>query len=221
MNTQFIIYLTTNLITGKKYIGLHSKNNPNYFGSGTLLLKAIKKYGKNNFKKEILAESDDIIEANKLERYFIDIYDAVNSNDFYNLSYGGENIAGRTHSLETCYKISNGLKNTYKNNDELRYRVGTANRGKKSSDIKKYKISKSNTGKYRTDECKRNLSEIAKERYNNDGMKYPSLINIETGKIIQPGINVRRLAKELNINHSNLRNVIIGKRKSCSKWQIL
>ena len=40
-----IIYKTTNLVNGKIYIGQDSNNNPNYYGSGTLLHKAIKKYG--------------------------------------------------------------------------------------------------------------------------------------------------------------------------------
>jgi hypothetical protein len=56
MRTQLQIYITTNLINGKQYIGLHSKNNKSYLGAGTLLLKAIKKYGKENFSKEILKE---------------------------------------------------------------------------------------------------------------------------------------------------------------------
>ena len=50
-----IIYLTTNNINGKKYIGLDTRNNPNYYGSGTLITMALKKYGRKNFTKEILA----------------------------------------------------------------------------------------------------------------------------------------------------------------------
>ena len=49
-----IIYKTTNLINNKIYIGQDSRNNPYYYGSGTIITLAIKKYGKNNFKKEIL-----------------------------------------------------------------------------------------------------------------------------------------------------------------------
>ena len=38
-----IIYKTTNLITGKIYIGQDSKNNPKYLGSGKYLNLSIKK----------------------------------------------------------------------------------------------------------------------------------------------------------------------------------
>ena len=48
-----VIYCTTNLINGKKYIGSDTNNNPYYLGSGVSIIKAIKKYGRNNFKKEI------------------------------------------------------------------------------------------------------------------------------------------------------------------------
>ncbi len=41
-----IIYITTNLLNGKKYIGKDEKNNPSYLGSGKLLKLAINKHGK-------------------------------------------------------------------------------------------------------------------------------------------------------------------------------
>lgn len=52
---DYYIYMTTNLINGKKYIGQHKgKVNDSYLGSGTTITKAIQKYGKENFKKDIL-----------------------------------------------------------------------------------------------------------------------------------------------------------------------
>ena len=45
------IYLTTNLVNNKKYIGQHRSStfDPSYLGSGTLFVKALKKYGKKKF----------------------------------------------------------------------------------------------------------------------------------------------------------------------------
>ncbi len=85
-----VIYCTTNLINGKKYIGLDSNNNPEYLGSGTYFKRAIKKYGKENFKKQILENCstwDLLLES---EIYWIDYFGAVKSDLFYNICFGGE-----------------------------------------------------------------------------------------------------------------------------------
>ena len=47
-----IVYKTTNLINGKIYVGKYEGNRENYLGSGYILKKAIKKYGRENFKRE-------------------------------------------------------------------------------------------------------------------------------------------------------------------------
>ena len=53
---KYLIYKTTNLINGKYYIGKHETDdiNDDYLGSGIALLAAIKKYGRENFTKEVL-----------------------------------------------------------------------------------------------------------------------------------------------------------------------
>lgn len=94
------IYLTTNLINDKKYIGKRTikegldPNNDLYLGSGTLIKKAIEKYGEKNFKKEILKFVISEEELNSSEIEFISEYNAVNSDDFYNILPGGmgENV---------------------------------------------------------------------------------------------------------------------------------
>lgn len=85
-----IIYLTTNLINGKIYVGQDSKNNPNYFGSGKSIQIAIEKYGRQNFHKEILqyCSSDD--ELNEMEIYWIDKLESTKRGIGYNICIGGK-----------------------------------------------------------------------------------------------------------------------------------
>ena len=85
------IYLTTNLVNNKKYIGQHRSStfDPSYLGSGTLFVKALKKYGSKNFSQEILCECETYEELDDKEIYYISLYDAVRSNEFYNISLGG------------------------------------------------------------------------------------------------------------------------------------
>ena len=85
------IYLTTNLITNEKYIGKHcGDENDNYLGSGKILQRAIKKYGKENFKREILYISKNAQENNEKEKEFIKVFNAVEDRTFYNISKGGD-----------------------------------------------------------------------------------------------------------------------------------
>ena len=48
------IYIVTNKINGKIYVGQSTKSDPTYFGSGVSINRAIAKYGKENFKKEVI-----------------------------------------------------------------------------------------------------------------------------------------------------------------------
>ena len=41
-----IIYKTTNLVNGKIYVGQTTRDDENYIGSGSVLLQAVKKYGR-------------------------------------------------------------------------------------------------------------------------------------------------------------------------------
>lgn len=117
-----IIYKTTNLINGKFYVGKDSKNSPDYLGSGILLNAAIKKYGKDNFIKEILESVTNIEELDIREIYWINELNATERNIGYNLTNGGTggdtysknpnydniiiNLKKRRHTEETKKKIS-------------------------------------------------------------------------------------------------------------------
>jgi len=87
-----LIYLITNKINGKKYIGKQlNENKKNYLGSGVVIKKAIKKYGKDNFIKEILCcgiSDENLLSRTEIE-YLIK-YNVKDSEDFYNLIIGGQ-----------------------------------------------------------------------------------------------------------------------------------
>ena len=54
------VYMTTNLINGKRYIGQRKyyEGNDEYLGSGNLIRAAVQKYGKDNFSRVILAQCE-------------------------------------------------------------------------------------------------------------------------------------------------------------------
>ncbi|WP_445480364.1 hypothetical protein ACULLL_09415 [Lysinibacillus irui] len=91
------IYVTTNKINGKKYIGkcIYGRVNnwENYLGSGVYLKRAIKKYGKENFERKIIINACSEEELNELEEYYLNYFDVVNSTEYYNIkltSIGGD-----------------------------------------------------------------------------------------------------------------------------------
>ena len=106
------IYLTTNTINGKIYVGQHSTNNleDGYIGSGTLLKLALQKYGKNNFSKEILAYTDTQNKLDYLEKFYIRKYKSRELKNGYNLTDGGSGFCGLVLTDEHRRKIAEKLK---------------------------------------------------------------------------------------------------------------
>jgi hypothetical protein len=103
-----IIYLTTNLINQKIYVGVHSTYNleDGYIGSGVGLKRAIKKYGKHNFNRQILYYCLDASHAYEFESQIVNI-EFINSPSTYNQVIGGEyNKLYRNHSELTKSKVS-------------------------------------------------------------------------------------------------------------------
>jgi hypothetical protein len=90
----YTIYKTTNLINNKIYIGLHTTNklNDGYLGSGIFLKKAIKKYGYQNFKKEILYVFDNKKDMITKEKEIVN-EEFILRKDTYNMSKGGYGLS--------------------------------------------------------------------------------------------------------------------------------
>jgi len=87
---NYTIYKTINKTNGKYYIGMHRTKNPNdnYLGSGVALKKAIEKYGKENFEKEVLFVFKTDEEMKEKENELI-TEDVVNDKMSYNMTLGG------------------------------------------------------------------------------------------------------------------------------------
>lgn len=134
-----IIYKTTNLVNGKIYIGQSiNDDDHNYIGSGTYIKKAIKKYGKDNFKKEIIERCDSKENLNNRELFWIRHYGTTNRNVGYNVATWSDGLfsiesrerqksfLGRKHSTKTKEKIRmalTGKPKTQRHIESMRSRV--------------------------------------------------------------------------------------------------
>ena len=98
-NMKYLIYKITNNVNGRYYIGRHRTNNINdhYMGSGKAIINAIKKYGTDNFSKEIIAETWNESDLWELEKLLVN-EEIVKDPKSYNMSYGGKHYL---HGLKT------------------------------------------------------------------------------------------------------------------------
>ena len=149
---MYYIYRITNLINGKTYIGQHKykKLNDNYIGSGIHLKAAQKKYGIENFKKEILV-------FNVQKREYIDLLEKTF-------------IASEREKVgaENCYNITNGGEGwSGSMSEETRKKLSEANKGKRKPMLEKTKrkISESNKGQIPWNKGKHLSDEIRKKNY--------------------------------------------------------
>jgi hypothetical protein len=117
---DYTIYKVTNLANGKIYIGLHKTDDVDdgYMGSGKLLKRAIVKYGRDTFSKEVMYRFDTLDAAIQKEREIVN-EDFVARSDTYNICVGGGlggkqinglTFEGRTHNESTKKLISRAMK---------------------------------------------------------------------------------------------------------------
>jgi hypothetical protein len=132
-----IIYKTTNLVNGKIYIGKDKLNNPDYFGSGTKIKLALEKYGKDNFKKEIIDTADTIDELDEKEKYWIKELNSQDRSIGYNIRSGGQGgfIIGVYDSWVNKYGEERAIE-LYKE-----YNLSKASKGSKNGSFKEISLS--------------------------------------------------------------------------------
>lgn len=133
-NLNYLVYVHTNKINGKKYVGQSSNiverwrnGGKNYFSS-IKFFRAIQKYGWENFTHEILYENLNKEAANKIERDLIRKYDSINNG--YNIQEGGYTSLTQ-NSLD---KMSKSLKQGYLDHPERRQKISEKLIGRKNSE---------------------------------------------------------------------------------------
>ena len=180
----YTIYSTVNKINGKKYIGKHITGNPydSYLGSGIIINRAIKKYGKENFEKQILYIFESKEEMNLKEAELVNI-DVVCSSEYYNCALGGDGgaiVLIPDHPLyeSTCRKISlvqqSRRQEISDNVKELHKTKRVGMYGKSQSKHQKEVISLLNKGKPKSDEQKIKQRESICKTFSMPGYVHPN-----------------------------------------------
>lgn len=177
----YLIYQTTNLLNGKKYVGKHITNNldDGYLGSGLHLCRAVKVHGKEQFKREILFFCNSQQSLDTLEKTYID-ESIIKDSNYYNLALGGEGgmlftkgsasyDAWYVNLCEANRKIDRtGPKNGRfgkPTTDETKAKISKAKLGVKLSDSTRKAMSEGHKGKKFSLEHRQKLSEAARRRY--------------------------------------------------------
>lgn len=108
------VYLITNLINNKKYVGITNdckkrwENHKCCNDPSMAIAKAIKKYGRDNFKFEVLEANIPLEKIDEKEIYYIEKMEShVSTGKGYNISKGGR------------YNIANSIKQGTENGRAL------------------------------------------------------------------------------------------------------
>lgn len=180
------IYILTNKINGKKYVGKQEHRNAypterkgrvySHLGlhnSGCKsIYAAVKKYGRNSFSVEVIDYHGASPEAlNAIEMWQIAKNGSYTKG--YNETKGGEGSIGWKHSEETKRKISDSHKGIG-HTDETRSKISKSHTGKKLSEKTKTKMSKAQKGRKHTTQSiekmrvsKKNISEETRTKMRN------------------------------------------------------
>ena len=205
------IYKVVNKINGKCYIGqtiqsiserktkhLYDSNN----GSNFIFHKAIRKYGIEKFKWKVLNEFDSKEETDKMEQFYIELFDSFYGNEKgYNMTYGANGFTGRHHTEETKEILRQ--KCPHPQTEETKKKISKAFKG---GNHPQYGKRKEETPMWNKNHTKKTKSKMSKKALGNqNGSKRWNL------KINNSYIEVINLAKFCRDNGYNYQKV----KRSC------
>ena len=161
MDERYTVYCHTNLINGKKYIGITKRNPQKRWGrdgnrySRQAFGKAIEKYGWDNFTHEILADGLTEAQAKEEEKRFV--YDlGTMAPNGYNLTSGGEmgkEVSANTREKLRASHIGKPMSESAKE------KMSAIHKGKTVSEETRKKISKARKGITESSEWRQHISD--------------------------------------------------------------
>jgi len=234
VNKMFYIYLTTNNINGKQYIGQHKGAlDDNYLGSGLAITEAIKKYGKENFSKVILCECASREEADQKEKEMISQYNAVADPNFYNLQEGGTGGDGWRACQRWMEQHPEEAKQIYRENHTRLRKWWEEHPEAQEENNKKLIINSAKWRKEHPDKVQETMKKVneAKEQWQRE---HPEEYQAQVARFIKAGsdANSQRIrcittgeiftsqseaGRTYGIPQSNISKVLKGERRSAGK----
>jgi group I intron endonuclease len=156
------IYIFTNLINGKVYVGetlnIERRIPEHLSKTNQIIHRAIRKYGVENFKVEVYYLPDfkekDLVE---LQDQLIIKFNCLLPKG-YNACYGQGGSSGRIFTEETRSKMSNSAKSKPPVSEETKRKISIANKGRTHSVQSKLKMSASQ-------KIRKNLSRKGQKSY--------------------------------------------------------
>lgn len=228
---MYSVYIITNIVNSKKYIGYTSvdiakRMNEHFLCAGkkgdTKFYRAIRKYGTKSFKTELLESFDTKESALRAEIEYIDKLNTIKKG--YNTHEGGKGgntgayhkvnkkvsgnlngMFGKKHTIETLIKIKTKANIWRESKQGIQFRKESSDRWKQN-----------NPGKNKTEETKNKISLKLKGRT-------PSVVT--TCFVIFPCgkrekvINLTNFCKANNLTQGNASKTLNGIYKSCKGFK--
>ena len=223
------VYAIVNKINLKLYFGSHSWEgtgvDKNYYGSGKLIKRAVKKYGKDNFIVYPIKFYNSVEECRKAEEELLTKYNIAKNQYCYNIKNGAVGMTsedmkgkynpmyGRTGEKNPMYGKRGKDAPMYgkHHTEETRKKMSKAQKGKIVSEETRKKMSQANKGekhpfygKPRTENTRNKISQA------HGGKPFAA---IKDGKI-KIFTSQHECSRVLGLHHSAINSCLKGKRKS-------
>jgi len=230
---MFCVYKIKNLVNGKLYIG--KTCNPDerwhdhltaakYKKDSCPIHRAINKYGEDNFEFSIIEEYESDEKALSGEVFWIAEHKTNISkygNQFgYNLTDGGEGVAGLIHTEESKRKMSEAVMGEKNHNygkpksDEIKRKISDSNKGQKRTPETKAKISAVQLGKEISENTKSKMSAAHTGKHvgeNNNSAKLTENDVREIKILLSGGVSTWDIALKYNVKERAIRNIRAGR----------